>query len=543
MRDSINGKLFIGLIESGLNNLGMHKAEVNDLNVFPVPDGDTGTNMYMTLSNGLSGIKEGADDLNEIVSEFKEAVVLGARGNSGVIMSQFLYGACEELTKDTAYPDDLVKAFAKGVERAYGSVLEPTEGTMLTVLREASKDVETRFDLNADYKIDELISLFLKKARVSLEKTPELLSVLKDAGVVDSGGAGIVYIFEGFEKFLAGETVAPVERDTETTLPDLSFVESIDKMIYGYCTELLILLDKSVRFDEDAFKKQLLMLGESVVLTVTGGKLKLHVHTFKPEKVLGLCHNYGEFLAVKVENMDVQNMVEEAKKQHVSAKKERSKLAVVAVSPDKKLGEIFIEMGASEIVEGGDTFNPSVSDFISAYKKTNADNILVYPNNSNVLLTAMQSANAYTDGKVFVIDCTGLPGCYSTLTLIDYLRSAEENKAVVEDALSNVTAVAVTKAIRNSTYMGEEILLGEYVAISGKTLLKKGTSLKAVAKSVINRFLDESGKEVVTLFAGKNIDKAVLNEIVDCCADSHPFVDIGTVETDNPIHELIISLE
>ena len=396
--NTLNGILYKQLILNGLNNLSIHCKEVNDLNVFPVPDGDTGTNMLMTLQNGYSAINSvNTDNLSEIAIAFSKSAVLGARGNSGVILSQFLKGICSYFSDyNEVNAIQFIHALEKGVEYAYKAVAIPVEGTMLTVMREATEYVAKCIQGEKIATIDQIISLFINQAKVSLENTPNLLYVLKSAGVIDSGGAGLIYIFEGMDMSIKGEIVEPYQSNHQAVYVDYSIFNSHSKFEFGYCTELLIqLLSDKVdvkKFDINDFTEVLGVFGNSIVTSLNDDKVKVHIHTHTPEKVLDYCHTYGEFLALKIENMDVQhdNKVQETTKiVQPKAKKEEKKhqnTASVVVASDEKMAQLFESMGASYVIYGGDTCNPSVSDFVDAYSKVNADNIIVFPNKASTML-------------------------------------------------------------------------------------------------------------------------------------------------------------
>ncbi|MBP5177337.1 MAG: DAK2 domain-containing protein, partial [Clostridia bacterium] len=540
MENYVNGRLFRSLIISGLKNLELHRDVVNELNVFPVPDGDTGTNMCMTLANGVSAIKsDNTEVLSETVTAFSKSVVLGARGNSGVILSQFLRGVCDYLSAYTkATVAQFYKSFSLGVKTAYQAVMNPTEGTMLTVLRESTDYVLEKTGGGENFTLKDIISLFLQKAKVSLLNTPNLLDVLKKAGVIDSGGQGVVYFYEGMNKFLNGEKI---EESAALEIPtakkyDYSLINADTEYVFGYCTELLVQIRRGVKFDEKEFSKKLSAIGESIVISTIDDKFKIHVHTFRPEKVLSLCHEYGEYLAIKIENMDVQHISEQSECKTASAAMgERVSLATVAVSPDKKLGAVFTDMGASAIVDGGDTCNPSVGDFIKAFESVNAEEILVFPNSSNVGLTARQAAEAYKESKITVVNCTSLAECYSTLALVDYALSAIDNVDVIESAIDNVTTLTVFKAVRDAVFGDDKIAVGEYVAVEGNKLIFKNCGLVNTVVSAVENYLKEHDKEVITLFAGKSVGQADLKVIVDKLQEFTPFSDVITVLTDNPV--------
>lgn len=554
--NTLNGTLYKQLILNGLNNLSIHCKEVNDLNVFPVPDGDTGTNMLMTLQNGYSAIS-GVDktNLSEIAMLFSKSAVLGARGNSGVILSQFLKGICNYFSDyEEVGAIQFIHALEKGVEYAYKAVAIPVEGTMLTVMREATEYVATCIQGEKIATIDQIISLFINQAKVSLENTPNLLHVLKSAGVIDSGGAGLIYIFEGMDMSIKGEIVEPYQSNHQAVYVDYSIFNSHSKFEFGYCTELLIqLLSDKVdveKFDINDFTEVLGVFGNSIVTSLNDDKVKVHIHTHTPEKVLDYCHTYGEFLALKIENMDVQhdNKVQETTKiVQPKSKKEEAKhqnTASVVVASDKKMAQLFESMGASYVIYGGDTCNPSVSDFVDAYSKVNADNIIVFPNNSNVILTVNQSAQVFNKSNIICIETKSYLECYSALTLIDYeLANIAENIEAINDAIKNITSFVITKSVKDSSYENSNIHKDDYIAIKGKDLLGISTDLIELTVDVATKLIKKEKKDIMTIFVGKNVSEEDIKNIKSRIHSVVGLIDIDVIETDNNVHNLMISLE
>lgn len=554
--NTLNGTLYKQLILNGLNNLSIHCKEVNDLNVFPVPDGDTGTNMLMTLQNGYSAIS-GVDktNLSEIAMLFSKSTVLGARGNSGVILSQFLKGICNYFSDyEEVGAIQFIHALEKGVEYAYKAVAIPVEGTMLTVMREATEYVAKCIQGEKIATIDQIISLFINQAKVSLENTPNLLHVLKSAGVIDSGGAGLIYIFEGMDMSIKGEIVEPYQSNHQAVYVDYSIFNSHSKFEFGYCTELLIqLLSDKVdveKFDINDFTEVLGVFGNSIVTSLNDDKVKVHIHTHTPEKVLDYCHTYGEFLALKIENMDVQhdNKVQETTKiVQPKSKKEEAKhqnTASVVVASDKKMAQLFESMGASYVIYGGDTCNPSVSDFVDAYSKVNADNIIVFPNNSNVILTVNQSAQVFNKSNIICIETKSYLECYSALTLIDYeLANIAENIEAINDAIKNITSFIITKSVKDSSYENSNIHKDDYIAIKGKDLLGISTDLIELTVDVATKLIKKEKKDIMTIFVGKNVSEEDIKNIKSRIHSVVGLIDIDVIETDNNVHNLMISLE
>ncbi len=552
--NKINGKQFKEIIHNGLNNLSLHCQEVNDLNVFPVPDGDTGTNMLMTLQNGYSAIKDNEEiDLACVTKTFSKSIVLGARGNSGVILSQFIKGICHYVCDYQEINSiQLINALKKGVDYAYKAVQIPVEGTMLTVVRESTEYVSKCIQGEKTASIEQVLELFIEQAKRSLENTPNLLPVLKSAGVVDSGGAGLIYIFEGLIKSIKGEKIDDIHSSSSSTYVDYSVFNDHSTFNYGYCTELLIqLLAKKVRLDEfnlDNFTEVLGVFGNSIVTSLNDDKVKVHIHTKMPEKVLDYCHTFGEFLALKIENMDVQhdNIVQTPKQKEKVEVEDNThhKLATVVVASDEKMAKQFKDMGATCIVYGGDTCNPSVNDFVKAYSKIDADNIIVFPNNSNVILTVKQSAKVFNKCNIVCIESTSYLECYSALTLIDYdVASIEENVSTVNDAIKNITSYLITHAIKDSNYENETIHQNDYIAVNGKHLLGVDNSIVNLTVKVSTELIKKEKKDIMTIFVGKDVLKDDLDAIINQIRQNVGLIDIDIIETDNKVHDLMISLE
>ena len=392
MLKKINGPCFIDLINSGIKNLDKHRTVLNDLNVFPVPDGDTGTNMVMTLRYGFDAVKSKNRELCEIAREFSSAAVFGARGNSGVIISQFFKGLSNALdTLEEIDPAVFANALQNGCKYAYASVANPVEGTMLTVVKDASVAVTNALPLDS---INEAVDIFLSEAKKSLQNTPELLPILKKASVVDSGGSGIVYFFEGVKKFLDGDSIDAPEKETtdKKEYIDLTRFNKNTSFEYGYCFEgLLQLRIDPEKFNHAAFKHELSGFADSIVSSQESDKLKLHAHTKTPENIFALCRKFGEFLTVKIENMTVQNIMKEQNEKKppkflYDPDRQPSGFAVVAVATNPYIQKKFFDMGADIVILS--EIAPSSQDFMDAFKLTSSKRILVFPNSSNSILSS-----------------------------------------------------------------------------------------------------------------------------------------------------------
>ncbi len=548
MINTINGRHYQNLIDYGIRNLVLYCDKVNDLNVFPVPDGDTGTNMVRTLQNGFSAIHGISGELPDLSRKFAKAVVFGARGNSGVIVSQFFKGFSECFFHlENADGKQFVIALEKGVDCAYRAVAHPVEGTILTVLREATDFVRHEVE-KADSpakNINDIITLFLEKAKTSLDNTPNLLPILKTAGVVDSGGAGIIYVFEGMDKYLNDEPVAaPVTEPEQVEYVDYSRFNRASVFEFGYCTEFLLqLTDGAEDFDPDAFRKELLLLGDSVVTVFEEDKVKVHVHTPTPEKVLTYGHRFGEFLSLKIENMSVQHS-ETTRSVEICGGVSGGDFAVVAVAHDETMRELFLNMGADVVIAGDKNCQPSTKDFLKAFDTAGAKEIFVFPNSKNSNLAAVQAGGFYAGGSATVFDTKSVAECYAALSMMDF--EARDKAALAKEIrqiIQNVYTVLITKAARDSTFGGVEIAQDDFVAFTGSELLGVAKERIAVAVRVLETVLRESERDTVTLFAGKNVPQEELDAISEYAEKQYPLTDLDVISTGNDSFDLLISFE
>ena len=503
---TLDGILFARMINSGAANLKAHAKEINDLNVFPIPDGDTGDNMLMTMMGGVHHDTSSCESLCEMADRVSSGMLLSARGNSGVILSQFFEGIKNGFTGlQTADTKEVGEAFRQGVKQAYSSVMTPTEGTILTVVREAT---EYACEQNTETP-EEFLNAFIDEAKRSLARTPELLPVLKKAGVVDSGAAGLIYIVDGMMRAVIGEDIADSSEVSDKTQElDLDAFNEDSVLEFGYCTELLVRLQNAKTdistFDVKVITDYLQTIGDSIVTVRNGSIVKLHVHTMTPQKVLDFCQQYGEFLKVKIENMSLQhnNTVTEEKETYPT--KERKKYGVVAVACGEGLKETFCERGADVIVDGGQSMNPSAEDFITAFDEVNADVIFVFPNNGNIILTAEQAAHLYDKSDVRVIESTTIGAGYASLAMLD--TSSGDTDAIVEDlrmAMDGVITAEISHCVRDATIDGKEIHTGDYIGFVGKEMLSVNESrLVTVCESI--DVLNFSRYDFCILICGKD---------------------------------------
>jgi len=503
---TLDGILFARMINSGAANLKVHAKEINDLNVFPIPDGDTGDNMLMTMMGGVRHDDTTSEALDEMSCRISSGMLLSARGNSGVILSQFFEGIKNGFSGlQTADTKEIGEAFRYGVKQAYSSVMTPTEGTILTVVREAT---EYACNQNTDTP-EAFLNAFIDEAKRSLARTSELLPVLKKAGVVDSGAAGLIYIVDGMMKAVMGEDIADFSEVTEATQEiDLDAFNEDSVLEFGYCTELLVRLQNAKTdistFDVKVITDYLQTIGDSIVTVRNGSIVKLHVHTIKPQKVLDFCQQYGEFLKVKIENMSLQhnNTVTE-EKESVSVK-ERKKYGVVAVACGEGLKETFRERGADVIVDGGQSMNPSAEDFIEAFDKVNADVVFVFPNNGNIILTAQQAAHLYEKSDVRVIASTTIGAGYASLAMLD--TNSGDTDAIVEDlrmAMDGVITAEISHCVRDASIDGTDLHTGEYIGFVGKNLLSVNKERLDTVCETIDK-IGLASYDVCIVFCGKD---------------------------------------
>ncbi len=542
--ERIDGSLFIKMIRGGIDNLSLHADEVNDLNVFPIPDGDTGSNMLLTLQGGETDCEN--KEIGKVSRKTANGMLLSARGNSGVILSQFYDGIADGLAdKDYADAEEIADAFLCGVNSAYSAVAEPTEGTILTVMREASNYAREKRHEN----VNDYLSDFLFKAKETLEATPDMLAVLKKTGVVDSGGAGLIYIIEGAVNALNGDTSAnntKQNNDFQSNKINFDRFDENSELTFGYCTEVLLRLQNAKtdveNFDPDIIKRYLASVGDSIVCFRTGSIVKIHVHTKTPYKVLEFCQKYGEYLTVKIENMSLQHnsLPSESK---LAEKTERKQFAVVAAASGEGIKQTFREMGADYIVEGGQSMNPSADEFIEAFKQVNADVIFVLPNNGNVILAAKQAAKMYSGSDVRVIESRSVGDCYAVLTMLDTdSGNADEIESEMREAMKGVTTAYVSKCIRNTEMDGFMLHDGQYIGFEGKEIVSADNDRRDTACMLADR-LDFNGHEICIIVRGEDSNENEAEEIADHIRKSHCDCEVFVIDGGQEIYSYIIIIE
>lgn len=542
------GKVYLKMLLGGAAMLGEKVEELNALNVFPVADGDTGTNMQRTMQGGfLEATSEETDSIGKVSKKFAKGILLSARGNSGVILSQIFTGINEILKYfDKATPKQLADAYLKGVEKAYSAVQNPTEGTILTVFRESSEYAAQ--NITPDSSVEDFFELHIAEARRSLERTKELLPVLKDADVVDSGGAGYLAVAEGMYKALTGELLPEEykpQSDTAAPVIDIDAFTRDSVLEFGYCTEFLIRLT-TAKVDPDSFDIQTViddlntLQGESIVAYKQDDIVKVHVHTFTPGLILAKMQQYGEFLTVKIENMSIGHSESEKKKEKP---KKRKKFSVVSVSTGDGLSALFTDMGVDHIINGGQTQNPSTEEFLEAFSECNSEHIIVLPNNKNIILAAKQAALLYTHAQVHVVETKNIPEGYCALAVIN--PGFTDMQLLTESALraaKDVTSYEITQAVRDAVIDGTEVRNKDYMALgAGKVQATAKTAEETVLKALEANDTDLA--EIITVFTGCNVnaeDRVALTEALEEIYDE---CEIVVYEGNQEVYDYYIAVE
>jgi DAK2 domain fusion protein YloV len=539
---TINGSMFKVMLESGANNLTNHHHEIDALNVFPVPDGDTGTNMNLTFT---SGVKEARAVLNDHVGDISKVLskglLMGARGNSGVILSQIFRGFYQSVDgKQSLTVKDVADALVKGTEVAYKAVMRPVEGTILTVLRESSKQAQDYLLSHPEKGFIEFFDFLIQSAHESLQNTPELLPILKEVGVVDSGGAGYVTILEGFRMGLKG---SPVEL-LAITEAGHGVQTQYENTEFGYCTEFILKISEENMdvFDENKLRNALARLGESIVVVQDENIVKVHVHTLVPGEALNLGQRYGEFLKLKIENMQLQHehIVEAALKSNVEIPKK--KFALIAVAAGEGVRKLFEEYRVDVVISGGQTMNPSTEDFVAACRKVNADHIIILPNNSNIILAAQQAESILDEVDVRVLSTKSIPQGLSACIMFNPEVGIDENLAEMKKALKHVKTGQVTYAIKDTVFEGRDINAGDYMGIFEKNIVVSTVDKIEAAKTLLEELIDDDS-EIITVLIGEDVDEEEQASIESYIAERFPTIEVEVVQGQQPVYSFIFGVE
>ena len=540
----INGIVFKQMVINGANNLANKSKYVDQLNVFPVPDGDTGTNMSMTMTAGakeLVSLEEAS--IGKVAKVLSRGLLMGARGNSGVILSQLFRGFATGLEgKDEANVEEVTKALESGVKTAYKAVMKPVEGTILTVARESAEQANLKYETVET--IVDLYQLVVDEMQISLDRTPELLPVLKEVGVVDSGGQGLLYIFEGFLKALQGETIT-LEAQTETVGEAAQTALSSDEVEFGYCTEFIIRLDETrTPFKEDVFRGRLEKLGNSIVVVQDEDIVKVHVHTLTPGDALNLAQKHGEFMKLKIENMTEQHneIIGQNAPQAEPVKREQREYGIISVVAGEGVKQLFEEQGCHYVIEGGQTMNPSTEDFLKAIDELNAKNIIILPNNSNIIMAANQAAQVTEDVNVEVIPSKTIPQGYTALMMFNENATVEDNTEEMTQAISEVKSGQVTYAVRDTQMNGVDIKENDFIGILDKDIVVSVPERFESACTLVDKMIDEDS-EIVTILYGEGVDEDEADELAEYIENKYDDVEVTIFDGQQPVYSYIISVE
>ncbi|HCT98414.1 MAG TPA: hypothetical protein DIC28_07955 [Aerococcus urinaeequi] len=558
-RTVLDVEAFISMLEVGGNRLSENAEYVNSLNVFPVPDGDTGTNMNLTYTSGIERvIKQHSDTVGEVGEDLAKGLLMGARGNSGVILSQLFRGFAKAIEgKTTIEAQDLANAFQRGIDTAVKAVMKPVEGTILTVARDSAAAGMQKAEESDD--IIEVMTAVLEEAQTSLENTPNLLPVLKEVGVVDSGGQGLVYIYHGFLESLTGESIPVKSADpNKANVTELAHQENFfntshsvasEDIQFGYCTEIMVKIGEGEtvtdEFDYDTFRNHLDGIGDSLLVVSDDEIVKVHVHTETPGEVMNYGQKFGSLVKIKVDNMRLQHddiLDGKGSNQAESAPVvERTNLAIIAVAAGEGIENLFKDLGVKSIISGGQTMNPSTNDILDAINKANADNVIILPNNKNIIMAANQAVEvseipaAVVETKYISQGLTAMLGYNPDGTL-------EDNKAAMVAEMANVNSGQVTVAVRDTTVDGLEIHKDHFMGIIDGKIVSEDADLVKETISMINQMVDED-KELVTLIFGEETDQATAELIAEAVEEANEDIEVEIVDGGQPVYHFLASVE
>ncbi|MFV8314769.1 DAK2 domain-containing protein [Aerococcus viridans] len=558
-RTVLDVEAFISMLEVGGNRLSENAEYVNSLNVFPVPDGDTGTNMNLTYTSGIERvIKQHSDTVGEVGEDLAKGLLMGARGNSGVILSQLFRGFAKAIEgKTTVEAQDFANAFQRGIDTAVKAVMKPVEGTILTVARDSAAAGMQKAEQTDD--IIEVMTAVLEEAQTSLENTPNLLPVLKEVGVVDSGGQGLVYIYHGFLESLTGESIPVKSADpNKANVTELAHQENFfntahsvasEDIHYGYCTEIMVKIGEGEtvtdEFDYDTFRNHLDGIGDSLLVVSDDEIIKVHVHTETPGEVMNYGQKFGSLVKIKVDNMRLQHDDildgKGATQSESTPAVERTNLAIIAVAAGEGIENLFKDMGVKSIISGGQTMNPSTNDILDAINKANADNVIILPNNKNIIMAANQAVEvseipaAVVETKYISQGLTAMLGYNPDGTL-------EDNKAAMVAEMANVTSGQVTVAVRDTTVDGLEIHKDHFMGIIDGKIVSEDADLVKETINMVNAMIDED-KELVTLIFGEETDQATAELIAEAVESANEDIEVEIVDGGQPVYHFLASVE
>ena len=552
---AINGGQFQAMVQAGANRLNQNAEFVNSLNVFPVPDGDTGTNMDLSMTSGAKAVRDSTSEhVGELAGILSKGLLMGARGNSGVILSQIFRGFSKEIvTEEELTAQALADAFKNGVETAYKAVMKPVEGTILTVSRGAAIAAEKKAK-NSDDCI-EVMEAALKGAKKALAKTPDMLPVLKEVGVVDSGGQGLVFVYEGFFESLSGKVVesdlhqpTPGQMDAMVNAEhhrSVSGAVATEDIKFGYCTEIMVRIGEGPtvdsEFDYDTFRNYLNELGDSLLVVADDEIIKVHVHTEQPGEVMNYGQKFGSLIKIKVDNMRVQH---ETILEHEGAPekpKERVPYGVISVAAGNGVQELFRSMGANYIISGGQTMNPSTEDILKAIDAVHAEKVIILPNNKNIFMAADQAAEVSEIPAIVVPSKTISQGMTALLGFNDQV-SLEENESAMRDMLEDVVSGQVTTAVRDTSIDGVEITKDDFIGmIEGKIVVSNPDRLEASLETLKGMLQDDS--EIVTIIIGEDGEQEEAERLEEALMAIDEELEVEIHQGDQPVYPYLFAAE
>ncbi|MED0656695.1 DAK2 domain-containing protein [Anoxybacillus ayderensis] len=548
---TLDGKRFAQMVLQGATHLANNAKTVDALNVFPVPDGDTGTNMNLSMTSGAKEVKNHVSDhIGKVASALAKGLLMGARGNSGVILSQLFRGFAKAIEqKSEINSKEFAAALEAGVQTAYKAVMKPVEGTILTVAKDAAKRAVTVAKKETDIIV--VMTEVLKEAKASLKRTPDLLPVLKEVGVVDSGGQGLVFVYEGFLAALKGETIAesealPMEQLVRTEHHrNVQSHLSADDIEFGYCTEFMVKFEQEKvakhPFQEETFRQDLSRFGDSLLVIADDELVKVHIHAEQPGEVLTYAQRYGSLINIKIENMREQhaNIVHENMPQ--PKKQERLPYGIVTVAMGDGIAELFKSIGAHAVIEGGQTMNPSTEDIVKAIEEVNAQTVFVLPNNKNIILAAQQAASV-ASCDVVVIPSKTVPQGMTALLSFNPSATKEENEQAMTEALHRVKTGQVTFAVRDTNIDGVEIAKDDYMGIADGKIVVSHKDLTHVVETLLSHIISEED-EIVTILSGEDATDEQTAHVVQWIEKQFPDVEVETHHGGQPLYPFIFAIE
>lgn len=541
----LNSSILIQMIQMGARNLSNNKDLINKLNVFPVPDGDTGTNMNLSMQSAVQSIQqlEESPSMELVLKAFSKGLLMGARGNSGVILSQLFRGFCAALEQtETIDTKQFAEGLQAGVDVAYKAVANPVEGTILTVAKDTAKFALTYAETEDDFV--PFMETVIKEANRSLDYTPELLPVLKEVGVVDSGGKGLVTVYEGFLAMLKGEVLPEPEMDVEALIKHeheksvQSFI-SKDSIEKGYCTEFFVEITSDA-FDENEFRDTLAQYGDSLLVAMTDDIVKVHIHSETPGEVMSIAQKYGELDRIDIENMRKQ--YEHIVEQENAEVKDPIDVGIITVAFGQGITQTFNSIGATTIIEGGQTMNPSTEDVLAAIEKTNAAHTFILPNNKNIVLAANQ-AKEISDKSITIIPTKSVPEGISALLAYDESLSNEENEQSMLEAMEDIKTGSVTYATRDTVINNMEIKQGAYIGLNNDTIKVTKDNRLDTIQALLEEIVDEDEDELITLFYGEDVTVDEIKKVESFVEETFEDVEIEVHEGNQPIYAYIFMVE